>query len=52
MPVKKLLKIFQMLYRGNKKTISVLTLNAVFFVESVQHIGTSFTILLPFDIEK
>ena len=35
MPVKKLLKIFQMFYRDNKKIILVLRLNVVVVVKSV-----------------
>jgi len=57
-------KIFEMFYRGNEKSkddtglglfivsLAVSRLNGTISVESTEHIGTSFTILLPFDIEK
>ena len=53
-----------MFYRGNEKSkddtglglfivsLAVSRLNGTISVESTEHIGTSFTILLPFDIEK
>lgn len=57
-------KIFDMFYRGNEKSkddtglglfivnLAVSRLNGTISVESTEHVGASFTILLPFDIEK
>lgn len=57
-------KIFEMFYRGNEKSkddtglglfivsLAVLRLNGVISVESIEHVGTTFTIVLPYDTGK
>ena len=57
-------KIFDMFYRGNEKSrddtglglfivsLAVVRLNGKISVESTEHVGTTFTIVLPFEVEK